>query len=188
MNKFNINVIALAVSFVFSANAMAHNMSKSDYKASKDSIATAFKWDKESCVSLSGNLNDVCVAEANGKERVARAELEDSYKPTRKTHYQARVAKAESDYAVAKERCDDYMDSNEKDDCMKEAKAAETAAKADANALMNVSDASVLPSEKSTEARSGANSPVQACAANMQASIAAFRASFLEHASSAPHP
>jgi hypothetical protein len=41
------------------------------------------------------------------------------------------VAKAEADYRVAKERCDDQA-GNVKDVCLEEAKAAEAAAKADA--------------------------------------------------------
>lgn len=181
MNKHNINVIALAVGLMFSSGAMAHSMSKNDYKTGKDSIAAEFKWDKVSCVSLTGNLNDICMAEAKGKERVARAGLEDSYKPTRKTHYQALIAKAESDFAVAKERCDENKDSNANDVCIKDAKAAEIAAKADAKTRMNTTDAGDKSSEKSLQARSETGNAIQVCTTNMQAHIAAFRASFLQH-------
>lgn len=156
VNKLNINVIALAISLAFSAGAMAQSMSKNDYKASKDRIAAEYKSAKAGCASFSGNQNDICVAEAKGKEKIARAELEASYKPTQKTRYQARVAKAEADYAVAKERCDDKA-GNAKDVCVKEAKAAETAAKADAKAQMKTSDANATANEKSAEARSEAN-------------------------------
>ena len=41
------------------------------------------------------------------------------------------IAKAEAEYAVAKERCDDQA-GNAKDVCVKEAKSAQTAAKANA--------------------------------------------------------
>lgn len=179
MNNLNINVIALALGLAFSAGAMAHSMSKSDYKAGKDVIAVEFKLDKESCISLSGYLNDICLADANGKEKVARANLEYSYKPTRTTRYQAHIAKAEAVYAVAKEQCDD-MDNSAKEMCVIEAKAAETAAIADAKAQLNISDASDTASEKPTQARSVANNAFQACAMNMQANIAAFRAGFLQ--------
>lgn len=156
MNKLNINVIALAVSLAFSAGAMAQGMSKNDYKAGKDRITAEYKLAKAGCASLSGNPKDICVAETKGKERVAMAELEASYKPTPKNHYQARVAKAEADYAVAKERCDD-MPGNAKDVCVKEAKAAETAAMADAKAQMKTSDANATANEKTDEAHSKAN-------------------------------
>ena len=149
-------MIVLAFGFAFSAGSMAEGISKDDYKAGKDSIAAEHKSSKARCASLSGNPNDICVAEAKGKEKVAMAELEASYKPTRKTRYQARVAKAEADYAVAKERCDDLA-GNAKDVCVKEAKAAETAAKADANAQMKTSDANATANEKSADARSKAN-------------------------------
>ena len=155
MNKLNINLIALAISLAFSASAMAQNMSKADYKAGKVKIETEYKSAKAGCASLSGNTKDICVAEAKGKEQTAKAELEASYKPTPKTRYQARVTKAEADYAVAKERCDD-MAGNAKDVCMKEAKSAETAAKADAKAQMKTSDANVDASEKAAKARKDA--------------------------------
>lgn len=155
MNKLNINVIALAVSLAFSAGAMAQSMSKNDYKVGKDKIAAEYKSAKAGCASLSGNPKDICVTEAKGKEKIAKSELEASYKPTRKTHYQVRVAKAEADYAVAKERCNE-LTGNAKDVCVKEAKAAEIAAKADATVQMKTSDARATANEKSTDARKDA--------------------------------
>ncbi len=157
MNKLNINFVALALGFAFSAGSMAEGISKGDYKAGKDSIAAEYKSAKASCTSLSGNSNDICEAEARGKEKIAMAELEASYEPTEKNHYDARVAKAEANYAVAKERCDDLA-GNTRDVCMKEAKAAETAAKADAKAQMKTSNANATANEKSVDARSTANS------------------------------
>jgi len=156
VTKLNIKVIALTVSFAFSTGAMAQAMSKNDYLAGKDRIAAEYKSAKAACVSFSGNPNDICMAEANGREKIARANLDAGYKPTRKSHYQARVAKAEADYAVARERCDD-MAGNAKDVCVKEAQAAETTAKADAKAQMKTSDANDTANEKSAEARSEAN-------------------------------
>lgn len=156
MKNFNANAIALALGFAFSVGAFAEGMSKDDYKAAKVSISAAYDSAKAECASLSGNPNDICLAEAKGKEKVARAELEARYKPSRTTHYQARVTKAEADYAVAQERCDD-MAGNAKDVCVKEAKAAETSAKADAKVQVKIGDANDTANEKSAEARSDAN-------------------------------
>lgn len=156
MKKLNINMIALAVSLAFSASVMAQSMSKDDYKAGKDKIVAEYKQAKTSCGSLSGNAKDICMAEAKGNEKVANAELESSYKPTTKNRYEARVAKAEANYAVANERCDD-MAGNTKDVCVKEAKAAEIAAKADAKAQMKTKEANATASEKSYEARNDAS-------------------------------
>jgi len=155
VNKLNINVIALAVSLAFSAGAMAQGLSKNDYKAGKDKITAEYKLAKTGCASLSGNPKDICMAEAKGKEKVAKAELEASYKPTLENTYQARVAKAEADYAVAKEKCDDLA-GNAKDVCVKEAKAAEATAKADAKSQLKTVDAKATADEKSSDARKDA--------------------------------
>lgn len=155
MNR--LNVIALAVGLAFSAGAIAQNVSKEDYKAGKDRIATEYKSAKAGCGSLSGNTKDICMAEAKGNQKVAKAELEASYKPSLKTQYQARIARADAGYAVASERCDDLA-GNVKDVCVQEAKAAKTSAKADAKAQMKVAEANATAAEKSSSARGEANS------------------------------
>ena len=151
MNKLNITAIAAAIGLVFSAGVMAQNMSKEAYKAAEDRIAAEYTTDKAKCDPLSGNTKDICNAEAKGKEKVAKAELEARYEPTAKNHYKALAAKAEADYAVANEKCDDKL-GNDKDVCVKEAKAVETRLKADAEAQMKTSEANKAASEKSTEA------------------------------------
>jgi hypothetical protein len=156
MNKFSINAVALAIALAFSTGAMAEVMSKDEYKAGKEKIAAEYKTAKASCGSLSGNASDICVADAKGKEKVARADLEASYKPDAKTRYEAGVARAEATYAVAREKCDD-LSGNAKDVCVKEAKSAEVAAKADAKAQMKTTDANMTANEKTSEARGDAN-------------------------------
>lgn len=137
--KEHFTVVALAISLAFSANVMAQNMSKSDYKISKETISTEYTSAKASCASFSGNAKDICVLEAKGKEKIAKADLEANYQPTVKSHYNAKVARAEANYAVAKERCDDLA-GNPKDVCIKEAKAAQVTAKADAKLKMKITD------------------------------------------------
>lgn len=151
MNTIKINAIALAVSLVFSAGAMAETLSKGGYKAGKDKISAEYKLAKVSCAPLSGNAHDICKAEAKGRDMVALAELELRYKPTSENHYKASLAKAEANYAVASERCDDKA-GNAKDVCVKEAKAAEIGAKADATAQMKALDANATAYEKSAVA------------------------------------
>ena len=151
MNKFNMTAIAIAIGVVFSTGVMAQSMSKDAYKTAEDRIATEYTTDKAKCDSLSGNTKDICIAEAKSKENVAKAELEARYEPTAKNHYKAVIAKAEADYAVANEKCDDKL-GNDKDICVKEAKAVETRVKADAEAQMKTSEANKAASEKSTEA------------------------------------
>lgn len=133
MNRFSISAIAIAIGLAFSSGAMAQTMSKDEYKSAKDGIAAEYKSAKAACGSLSGNAKDICKAEASGKEKVAKAELEAKYKPSVDARYKVRVAKADADYALAKEKCDDLA-GNVTDVCVKEAKAVAVAAKADAKA------------------------------------------------------
>ncbi|MCB4361877.1 hypothetical protein [Quatrionicoccus australiensis] len=156
MNKLNLSMLALALGLAFSTGASAENMNKADYSAAKDKIGAEYKNAKAACSSMSGNAGDICDAEAKGKEKVGMADLDAAYKPSAKTQHEARVVKAEADYAVAKERCDDKA-GNVKDVCVKEAKATETAAKADAKAAMKTSDANATANEKTSDARKDAS-------------------------------
>lgn len=133
MSKLMISLLAAAgIAFAGTASAASPStMSRDSYKAENAKIEAQYKVDEEHCSSMSGNAKDVCQAEAKGKEKVGKAEAEASYKHTDKARYEARVAQADADYAVAKEKCDD-VSGNQKDVCVKEAKAAHTKAKADA--------------------------------------------------------
>ncbi|MBT9505426.1 hypothetical protein [Rhodoferax sp.] len=157
MKKLTFSTIAFAVSLAFGSGAMAQGISKSEYKTGKDTISADYKAAKTGCATLSGNTKDVCVLEAKGKEKIAKAELQASYKPSVKNAYEVRVAKADATYAVAKEKCDDLA-GNAKDVCVKEAKATQVAAKADAKAQMKVTDANKAADEKSSDARAKASS------------------------------
>jgi hypothetical protein len=134
MSKMLISLLA-AAGLAFAGAAGAANdkttMSRDAYKADKDKIEAQYKVEKDKCDGLSGNQKDICQAEAKGHEKVAKAELEANYKNTDRARYEAREARAEATYDVAKEKCDD-LKGNDKDVCVKEAKAALTKAKADA--------------------------------------------------------
>ena len=134
--KMSLLAVALAVMPV----AYAATMTKADYKADKIRITAEYKADKAACGSLAGNANDICVEQAKGKEKLALAQLE--YAHTGKAEDQNKImkTKAEVDYAVAKEKCDDLA-GNAKDVCVQEAKAAETKALADAKLDKKVGEA-----------------------------------------------
>ena len=154
MSKLMISLLAAAgIAFAGTASAADTNktMSRDAYKAQEDRVEAQYKADKERCSSMTGNAKDVCQAEAKGKEKVAKAELEANYKNTDKARNDARVAKADADYDVAKEKCDD-LSGNQKDVCVKEAKAAHTKMKGDAK-VMKVSDKTA---EKRADARKDA--------------------------------
>jgi hypothetical protein len=120
--------------------AQAADMSKTDYQSAKTRIKAELKTDKNQCGSSSGNSKDICMEEAKAKEKVGLAELEASYTGKPADRNSALKAKAEATYAVAKERCDD-MAGTPKDVCVKEAKAAETKALADAKMGKEISEA-----------------------------------------------
>ena len=68
------------------------------------------------------------------------------------------IAKAEADYAVGKEKCNDKA-GNDKKGCVNEAKAAEARAKADAKAKPQTSDPNKPTKETSTGSTSKEESP-----------------------------
>jgi multidrug efflux pump subunit AcrB len=157
-NTFNLlNGIAVAVCLLSGTSAIAQSMSSTDFSASKTRIKTEYKSEKRGCAALAGNAKDICVEEAKGKESVALAELDNSYKPTLKTQYKVHTAKADAVYEVAKQKCDD-LSGNPKDVCEKEAKAVHTSAKADAKVQMKTSQANAKASEKTAEAKAKASS------------------------------
>jgi osmotically-inducible protein OsmY len=152
MNRIKMTAIAAAITFAFSTGAMAASgMSKVEYKADKSKIAAEYKSAKAACSSMDGNAKDICVVEAKGKEKVAKAELEARYKPGDKTSHAVKIANAEADYAVAKEKCDDKA-GNDKKTCVKDAKAAEARAKADAKKPAPAAEKPAAPVSKKESA------------------------------------
>ena len=121
--------------------------------AKKDADAQ-YKIDKEACSSLSGNAKDICVAEAKGKDNVAKADAEALYTHTPKARESARVAHAQATYDVSIEKCDDLA-GNPKDVCVKEAKAAFVRAKADAKVDRVALDTRKDATAKQAEATQG---------------------------------
>ena len=68
-----------------------------DYRADKEAIEAEYKAAKAKCKSMSGNAKDVCMKEAKGNEKVAKAELEAKRKGTPQRHVRrAKVTKAKA--------------------------------------------------------------------------------------------
>jgi hypothetical protein len=106
---------------------------KASYKAAKETAVTDYKVASEKCNSLTGNPKKVCVEEAKAVRTRTKAEAEAQYKNTPGARAKARTAIADAEYDVAKAKCGSQA-GNDKDVCIKEAKAATVAAKADAKA------------------------------------------------------
>ena len=140
MNKcFNPKTLLAIAAMLALPLAQAAAMTRADYQAGKTRISTDYKADKSACAAQAGNAKDICVEEAKAKEKVARAELEYGYSGKAGDQNKVRVAKAESAYAVAKEKCDDKA-GNDKDVCVKEAKAVEVKALVDAKMSKEVGE------------------------------------------------
>ena len=155
MNNFKLTAVSAAFFLALSTGAIAGTMSKSDYKAAKADIAATYKADNAACKALTANAKDICTVTATGHDKVALAELEATYTPSEKLHYNARLAKADAAYALSKEKCDDAA-GNAKDVCVKEAKAAYVTAKADAKVANTTADANATAREKTTAANATA--------------------------------
>ena len=136
---FNLKTSLLVAAMLALPVAHAATMAKADYKTDKSRISADYKAGKAACASLASNAKDVCIEEAKAKEKVALAELEYAYTGKPKDQTKVLMAKAESNYAVAKEKCDDKA-GNDKDVCVKEAKAIEVKALTDAKMGKQISE------------------------------------------------
>lgn len=139
-NTFNFKASLIVAAMLVLPVAQAATMAKADYTADKTRISADYKADKAACATLAANAKDICVEEAKAKEKVARAELEFSYTGKPGDQSKVLVTKAKSAYAVAKEKCDDKA-GNDKDVCVKEAKAVEVKALADAKMGKQIGEA-----------------------------------------------
>jgi hypothetical protein len=160
-----------AILLSFSLGASAAPLSKVDYKAAKSDIESKFKADKKACNAHADNAKDICIEEAKGMERVARAELEANYEPSAKHSLAVHTAKAKAALAIAKEKCDDQA-GNVKAVCRKEAEAVYTSDMAKAKlaektgeinnkAAVEMNDAKNTAMDKKASARKDANDDIR---------------------------
>jgi hypothetical protein len=120
----------LMFAFAGAAGAADTTMTKDAHKAAKDKIEEQAKADKKACDAMKDNAKDICQAEAKAKEKIAKAELEAQYKPSPRNDEKVKLMKAEGDYEVAKEKCEDQKGDG-MTACKKEAKATYDKAKAE---------------------------------------------------------
>ncbi len=159
MKVFQLSRLTLALFAVagmaIGGNALAQPASKEARDHALQAAADHYKADKSACGALSGNARDICMEEAKGREKVGKAEANALYLNTPKAREEARVAKADAVYGVAKEKCDDLA-GNVKDVCVKEAKAALAKAKADAKVDRVASDGRTDTAQRIADAQRAA--------------------------------
>ncbi|MEJ8811305.1 hypothetical protein WKW77_09520 [Variovorax ureilyticus] len=130
--KKHLLMIAIASTCFVAGQASA--MTQDEYKVAKEKIEADYKVDKKQCDTLKDNAKDVCHKEAKGKESVAKAELEQQYKPSERHARDVQEEKVKAAYEVAKEKCDDLKGDSKKA-CDKQAKADEERGKAEMRAM-----------------------------------------------------
>lgn len=130
----SLRATALAIAVLLAGAAHAAVTNKADYDAARAQADGAYKAQTDACKSMSGNAKDICKLEAKGKFSVAKAEAEYAHSGKPADMQKLGKAKAEAVYDVERERCDD-LKGNEKDVCVKTAKATRT--KAVANLELN---------------------------------------------------
>lgn len=121
---------ALALASLCAA-ATVSAMSDEEIRAETDRIAAQYSVAMAHCQTLQGNDKDICTEDAKGSQRVAQAERDAKLQGDADHTYQVRVARAEADYRVAKERCNE-MRGDAIGICKKDAEAAYRKAQQDA--------------------------------------------------------
>jgi hypothetical protein len=127
--------IATALAVIAWTDALAAEMTRSEYKAREGHILAAYEADRQKCGAGIGDGVDLCVAKARAARKVASAELEAAYKPSLATNYDAAIARAQAAYSITNEECND-KDAMTRKVCERVAKAALERAEAEAMAAM----------------------------------------------------
>jgi hypothetical protein len=134
--KLSMQTMAMAVALVFAGSAYAQQPTTPQPRdrapAASDRAAPAnetpekriereHKAAMDACKPLKGNAQDVCKKEADGKQKIAKAELKVQKKDTPENRKDLAETKAKAEYDVAMERCEDQKGDG-KQACQREAK------------------------------------------------------------------
>jgi len=119
MNKLLAGALIGAASLTFATTAMAvTGQTRASYNAALDKASADYKMARDKCDALAGNGKDVCVEEAKGMEKRAKADA----KKVSDARVEARDDTREADYKVAAQKCD-ALTGVDKDSCVSAAKA-----------------------------------------------------------------
>jgi hypothetical protein len=152
MKNIIVTLLLGTVALVLSAPASAAtDDTKAVYKAAKESATAMYKAERAKCDTMEKNSKDVCIAEAKAAEKRSKARAEAEYKNTPKARMNARIAAADADHAVAKEKCNAQRD-NPKDVCIKEADAMHTKAIVDIKSSKKIDELKMEAKEDKSDA------------------------------------
>lgn len=125
----------LGAAILASGGAMAAPTAeaKAAYVQAKDRAEADYKMARAQCDAITGNPKDVCKADADAARVRTREEASAMYKNTLKAFTESRMKIADANYTLDKAKCG-ALAGNDKDVCLKQAKATRIAAQADAKA------------------------------------------------------
>jgi len=146
-----VRAVVLGLAALALAAAAAAAGDKGAYEQARQKAASSYDAAKKRCDGMTGNPRDVCVAEAKAARTRAEEQAEVAYKDTPQAREHARKEIAAADYKVARERCNERS-GNDKDVCIKVAKAVRTRAEADAKAERKTTDARADAAKEKREA------------------------------------
>lgn len=151
MSRYHLGAIISVIGLAFGTAAVAQGISPEEYRASRKTISAEDRRASAQCGPLGGNAADVCRAEVSGRKGIARAELEARRHPSENSRREIGMAKANADYAVAKVQCA-AKSRNDREDCLKAAKAALLRGKPAVGAQHGISQVEEISADESTSA------------------------------------
>lgn len=98
--------LAITAAALTSATSVSA-MSAEEARAETQRIALQYEQTMAHCRTLQGNMREICEEDAKGSRRVAQAERDLKLQGGAEHEYQVRLARAQADYRVAHERCND---------------------------------------------------------------------------------
>lgn len=118
-------ILLCALGLALAGSALAADdlatMTKDAYRSSEDKIDAQHRADSKACDTLRAYDRDICEAQADGKEKVTRAELDARNRPGVEAAAKVKEVRADAAYDVAKERCKDLRGTH-KGACRRDAK------------------------------------------------------------------
>jgi hypothetical protein len=132
--KKHLLMLAIASATTCFVAGQASAMTADEYKVAKEKIDADYKVAMAQCKTMKDNAKDVCEKDAEGKQNVAKAQLEQDYKPSDSHARSVEEEKVKANYEVAKERCGDQSGAA-KSACEKQAEADQAKGKADIKAM-----------------------------------------------------
>jgi hypothetical protein len=126
-----LHAAAVLFAAVTACTVQAQTQAQLDYRSGKERIGAAFKADRGVCATMQGNTRELCLVQAKARQKAAQAALEFGSTGKPADEYRVLQAAAEARYAVARQRCMP-LTGNARHVCIKQAKAVEAEAIADA--------------------------------------------------------